>query len=72
MTVKEFRQTYCSLCGTQRCLGTEEDISYCGYYHGEIEGLPKNKSAYELLEEIMRRRGITWDDIRKNLRDKGL
>ena len=70
MTVKEFQNKYCSRCGTQSCLGQVEDFPYCGHYHGVIEGIPKEKSAYELLEEDMQRRGITWDDIRKQMEEK--
>lgn len=69
MTVKEFQKKYCSRCGTQSCFGQAEDFPYCGHYHGEIEGIPKEKSAYELLEEDLQRRGITWDDIRKQMEE---
>ena len=37
MTVSEFQDKYCMLCGTQRCLGQPEDFPHCGYYNGEIE-----------------------------------
>ena len=68
MIVLEFQQIYCRRCGTQRCLGEAEDISCCGYYNGEIEGIPKIKSAMELLEETMKEKGITWDDIRREIK----
>lgn len=68
MTILEFQQMYCYMCGTQRCPGEAEDISHCGYYNGEIEGIPKVKSTMELLEEVMKEKGITWDDIRREIK----
>ena len=69
MTVKDFQDKYCWLCGTQSCLGDPEDIQHCGNYHGEIDNLPKIKSFMELFEEEMEEKGITWDDIRKRMED---
>ena len=68
MTILEFQQMYCHRCGTQRCSGEAEDISCCGYYNGEIEGIPKIKSAMELLEEVMKEKGITWNDIQREIK----
>ena len=68
MTVKEFRDTYCINCGTQRCLSRPIDISDCGYYKGDIEGIPKEKSFMEELEEEMAKMGLTWDDIRREIK----
>ena len=42
MTVSEFQDKYCMLCGTQSCLGQPEDFPHCGYYNGEIEEEPIN------------------------------
>ena len=69
MTVLEFQQKYCSLCGTQSCFGEAEDISHCGRYHGEIDGVPKIKSLWEEWNEYMDVNGITWEDIRKSMPD---
>ena len=69
MTILEFQQMYCHMCGTQRCFGEAEDISHCGYYNGEIEGIPKIKSIMELLEETMKEKDITWDDIQKQMEE---
>lgn len=68
MTILEFQQKYCRMCGTQSCFGKAGDISHCGYYNGEIAGLPKIKSAMELFEESMQEKGITWEDIQNLLR----
>lgn len=70
MTIEEFMAENCVLCGTQSCvchLGIvdEEFISHCGRYHGEIEGIPKIKSIMELIEESMKEKGLTWEDLRK-------
>ena len=72
MTIHDFQEKYCLMCGTQSCLGRAEDISHCGYYNGEIEGLLKIKSVMELLEEAMKESGIAWDDIRKWIEEKKL
>ena len=69
MTINEFRVKHCSRCGTQRCLGEAEDLPYCGHYHGEIEGIEKVKSFMEIFEEEMAKQGITWDDLRKRVKD---
>ena len=68
MTVKEFRDIYCINCGTQRCLSRAIDISECGYYKGDIEGIPKQKSLMEELEEALVEAGLTWDDIRREIK----
>ena len=68
MTIIEFQDTYCLTCETQRCLGRPIDISYCGYYKGDIEGIPKEKSFMEELEEAMTKIGLTWDDIRRKIK----
>ena len=67
MTVSEFQERYCSLCGTQSCMSEPEDISGCGHYHGEIEGIPKVKTAMDLFEEIMKEAGITWEDLAREI-----
>ena len=70
MTIEQFMSENCVLCGTQSCvchLGIvdEEGISHCGYYQGDIDGIPKIKSLTEQFEDWMRETGTTWDDIRK-------
>ena len=55
------------LCGTQSCLGQPEDFSYCGYYNGEIEGIPKVKTAMDLIEALMKEAGITWEDLAREI-----
>ena len=67
MTVSEFQDKYCMLCGTQSCLGQPEDFSYCGYYNGEIEGIPKVKTAMDLIEALMKEAGITWEDLAREI-----
>ena len=67
MTVSEFQDKYCMLCGSQRCLGQPEDFSHCCYYHGEIEGIPKVKSAMDLIEALMKEAGITWEDLMREM-----
>ena len=67
MTVSEFQDRYCSLCDTQRCMSEPEDISGCGYYHGEIEDIPKVITAMDLLEAIMKETGITWEDLAREI-----
>lgn len=67
MTVSEFQDKYCMLCGTQSCLGQPEDFPYCGNYHGEIEGIPKVKSAMDLFEEMMKEAGITWEVLAREI-----
>ena len=67
MVISEFQDRYCSLCGTQSCMSEPEDISGCGYYHGEIEGIPKVKTALDLFEAIMKEAGITWEDLAREI-----
>lgn len=67
MTVPEFQDKYCKLCGTQSCLGQPEDFSHCGYYNGEIEGIPKIKTAMDLIEVLMKEVGITWEDLAREI-----
>jgi len=31
--IVQFQRQYCSVCGTQRCLGRKEEIRDCGYYN---------------------------------------
>ena len=40
------------MCGTQQCPGEADDISNCGKYNGDIEGIPKKKSLIEILNEL--------------------
>lgn len=54
MTYEDFVKRYCdNKCGTQSCLARPQDLSYCGYYQGDIEGIPKIKSLMEQFEEWM-------------------
>lgn len=69
MTIKDFQDKYCQLCGTQSCPAEVEDIQNCGRYNGEIEGLPKIKSFMERWEEYMKEKNITWNDIREMVKD---
>lgn len=69
MTIKDFQDKHCQLCGTQSCLAEAEDIQNCGRYNGEIEGLPKIKSFMERWEEYMKEKNITWNDIREMVKD---
>ena len=55
------------LCGTQSCLGQPENFSYCGHYNGEIEGIPKVKTAIDLIEALMKEAGITWEDLAREI-----
>ena len=59
-TYKEFFEEHCMWCGTQRCEARPEDLSFCGKYHGEIDGIPKIKSLWEEFEET-----ADWDAIRE-------
>lgn len=52
MTREEFYQEHCMSCGTQRCPADDEAISTCGYYTGNIEGIPKQYSMSEIIKEI--------------------
>ena len=70
MTVSEFQDKYCMLCGTQRCLGQPEDFPYCGYYNGEIEGIPKVKTGMDLIEALMKEAGITWEDLAREIEEE--
>lgn len=67
MTVLEFQDRYCSLCGTQSCMSEPEDISGCGHYHGEIEGIPKVKSAMDLFEALLEELGLTWEELAREI-----
>ena len=67
MTVSEFQDRYCSLCGTQSCMSEPEDISGCGHYHGEIEGIPKVKTAMDLFEALLEELGLTWEDLAREI-----
>ena len=44
MTNEEFYNKYCALCGSQRCIGDEEELQTCGYYRKEVLHLepPRN------------------------------
>lgn len=64
MTLLEFHKKYCQFCGTQRCLGTPEEVFNCGNYNGEIKDIPKIKSGMDLIEELMKELNISWDDLR--------
>jgi hypothetical protein len=76
MTIEEWIKENCSMCGSQRCYADRESIASCGRYNGEIEGLPKVKSAMDelrerkekainLLEKIIQSKefSLTTDDI---------
>ena len=65
MTYEEFREEYCWKCGTQSCPAEPEDLSYCGYYKGDIPDIPKYTSLMEEFESWMKEAGITWEDLRK-------
>ena len=52
MTKEEFQKQNCKYCGSQRCLCDEDSIASCGYYKGDIEGIPKKTSIQELLKEV--------------------
>ena len=68
MTYEEFREEYCWKCGTQSCPAKPEDLSYCGYYKGDIPDIPKYVSLMEEFESWMKEAGITWEDLRKELK----
>lgn len=51
MNITEFWTKYCGLCGSQRCFGEEINISTCGYYNGDIEGIPKLRTDMPKKEE---------------------
>ena len=70
MTVSEFQDKYCMLCGTQSCLGQPEDFPHCGYYNGEIEGIPKVKTAMDLIESLMKEAGLTWEDLAREIEEE--
>lgn len=67
MTVSEFQDKYCMLCGTQSCMSEPKDISHCGHYNGEIEGIPKVKSAMDLFEALLEELGLTWEDLAREI-----
>ncbi len=56
MTITEFYNKYCSLCGSFHCPRSKEAISTCGWYEGNIEGIEKKESLSELLKKIKRER----------------
>lgn len=51
MTIEEFREQHCKMCGSQRCYGDEESISTCGNYNGDIIGIEKKESLSEMLKK---------------------
>ena len=68
MTIEQFMNENCVLCGTQSCVChldvvDEEAISHCGRYHGEIPGIPKIKSVMEVLEEWETEHKDLWEEI---------
>ena len=55
MTLDEFREKCCRLCGTQRCTGDGECLNSCPHYHREVLGEadyedPAMKAVREYLE----------------------
>ena len=69
MTIEQFMNENCVLCGTQSCVChldvvDEEAISHCGRYHGEIPGIPKIKSVMEVLEEWETAHKDLWEEIK--------
>lgn len=52
MTLTEFYDENCVKCGSLHCPQTEEAISICGYYKGNITGIEKKESMRELLQRI--------------------
>ena len=67
--IQFFMNKYCVLCGTQSCvchLGIvdEEAISHCGYYQGDILGIPKIKSLTEVFEEWEAEHKDLWEEIK--------
>ena len=69
MTIEQFMNENCVLCGTQSCVChldiiDEEAISHCGHYHGEILGIPKIKSIMEVLEEWEAEHKGLWKEIK--------
>lgn len=69
MTIEQFMNENCVLCGTQSCVChldvvDEEAISHCGRYHGEIPGIPKIKSVMEVLEEWKTEHKDLWEEIK--------
>lgn len=69
MTIEQFMNENCVLCGTQSCVChldvvDEEAISHCGRYHGEIPGIPKIKSIMEVIEEWETKHKDLWEEIK--------
>ena len=67
--IQQFMNENCALCGTQSCvchldIVDEEAISHCGYYHGEIPGIPKIKSMMEVIEEWEAEHKDLWKEIK--------
>ena len=68
MTILEFWNTHCP-CGSQTCLGTEEDISYCIHYNGEIEGIPKRHIAWDLVNILLKEADMGWEELAKEVKE---
>jgi hypothetical protein len=62
MTLDEFRDKYCGMCGSQRCLASDEDIAECGYnpdskdpledvLKAVKEGMEMNKLTHPILRD---------------------
>jgi hypothetical protein len=62
MTLDEFREKYCGMCGSQRCLASDEDIAECGYnpdskdpledvLKAVKEGMEMNKLTHPILRD---------------------
>lgn len=44
MTLDEFREKHCGMCGSQRCLASDEDIAECGH----------NPDSKDPLEDVLK------------------
>ena len=67
--IQQFMNENCVLCGTQSCvchldIVDEEAISHCGYYQGDIPGIPKIKSLTEVFEEWEAEHKDLWEEIK--------
>lgn len=70
MTVEEFNEKYCSICGSQMCIGEPDEIAHCGYYQGDIEGIAKlyfPERGQKFFDEVLK--GLENDPGFKKLVD---
>ena len=70
MTIEEFNDKYCSICGSLMCIGESDEIAHCGYYQGDIEGIAKlyfPERGQKFFDEVLK--GLENDPGFKKLVD---